>query len=82
VRVCIDRTGQQLEAGAQVRICSVESCSRGLPDADQQLMRLVVGGVHVIADIDEFGFPWFYIELNSRNASFCLLPSEIVALAP
>lgn len=68
-----------LKAGDRVKILSVESCARDLPQEDQLRLNALVGKVRTVVDIDKFGFPWLSFEA-SGGADFSLLPTEVQIL--
>ena len=71
----VDARGQPIKVGAKVRIKTVASCARGLPDEDQVRLRSYQGQILEILDIDKFGFVWFGADGDGPN--FCLMPNEV-----
>ena len=73
----VDAAGQALSAGASVRILSVESCAKGLPQEDQARLRALVGQVRGIVEFDRFGFVWLSFSSVEGGADFSLFPSAV-----
>jgi hypothetical protein len=72
----VDPAGKAIVPGAQVRVVSVRSCTRGLPPEDQARIRSYEGKVLTVAEIDRYGMIWFSYE-GSRAPDFSLRPEEI-----
>ncbi len=70
----VDSAGRAIEVGTKVRIESVASCARGLPQEDQRRLRSYVGQVFEILEIDRYGMIWFGADGGSAN--FSLRPNE------
>lgn len=75
----IDAYGKQIFLGKEVIVLTVESCARGLPQEDQDLLLSIVGQTRTIVDLDRFGFVWLSFSQSDLGADFCLFPSEIAA---
>ena len=71
----VDRAGRSIQAGATVRILSVSSCARGLPNEDQQRLHSYIGQQFEVREIDRYGMVWFAAEAGTSN--FSLRPEEI-----
>lgn len=63
--------------GTSVRIDSVESCARELPEEDQQWLRGLVGQLRKVVNVDRHGFMWLSFDSESPTADFCLQPNEV-----
>jgi hypothetical protein len=74
----VDRDGHPIRAGAKVRILSVSSCARGLPDEDQTRLRSYEGQLFEVLEIDRYGMMWFGSEGGTAN--FSLRPEEIAVV--
>jgi hypothetical protein len=74
----VDRAGRPIRAGGKVRILSVSSCTRGLPDEDQARLRSYEGQLFEVLEIDRYGMVWFGSE--SATANFSLRPEEIAVV--
>ena len=74
----VDRAGRPIRAGAKVRILSVSSCARGLPNEDQARLRAYEGQLFEVLEIDRYGMVWFGSE--GRTANFSLRPEEIAVV--
>lgn len=72
-----DVNGKPLLSGALVRIMSVESCARELPQEDQARIQAIVGNVRQIVEFDVHGFVWLAFTSGCSTADFCLLPAEV-----
>jgi hypothetical protein len=72
-----DRFDQPIGAGDVVRILSVTSCLKGLPEAERALLRTVVGETRTIASIDAHGFLWLSFDRAAAVADFSLYPGEV-----
>lgn len=70
-------TVEPLRVGMQVRILTVDSCTKELPVEDQDRLRALVGKKREIIEIDDFGFVWLSFDATQRTADFCLLPVEV-----
>jgi hypothetical protein len=71
-----DRFDQPVAVGDVVRILSVTSCLKGLPDAERALLRTVVGKTRTIAAIDDHGFLWLSFDAQA-GSDFSLFPGEV-----
>ena len=71
----MDSSGKPILAGAKVRIESVASCARGLPQEDQARLKSYEGKVFQVLEIDRYGMLWF--GADGGSASFSLKPSEV-----
>jgi hypothetical protein len=71
----VDKAGRSIQVGAKVRVLSVSSCARGLPDEDQQRLRSYVGQQFEVQEIDRYGMIWLGSEGGTSN--FSLRPEEI-----
>jgi hypothetical protein len=71
----IDGSGQPIPAGAKVRIDSVASCARGLPQEDRARLKSYEGKVFQVLEIDRYGMLWF--GADGESASFSLKPNEV-----
>jgi hypothetical protein len=71
----VDRAGRPIRAGAKVRILSVSSCARGLPEKDQTRLRSYEGQLFEVLEIDRYGMVWF--DSEGGTANFSLRPEEI-----
>lgn len=58
-----------------VRILSVSSCARDLPDEDQVRLRSYEGQLFEVQEIDRYGMVWFGSDGGTSN--FSLRPEEI-----
>lgn len=74
----LDRHGQTLAIGDVVRVLSVASCARGLPDGDQARLARIEGQLRKIIEIDRFGFVWVSFSGANEFEDFCLRPTEVV----
>ncbi len=72
----VDKAGRAIRAGAQVRIDSVRSCAKGLPDEDRQRLRSYEGRVLNVLEIDRYGMIWFGFD-GSSSPGFSLRPEEV-----
>lgn len=70
-------TVEPLKVGMRVRILAVDSCTKELPEEDQDRLRALVGKQREIIEIDDFGFVWLSFDESERIADFCLLPVEV-----
>jgi hypothetical protein len=73
----LDQSGQELKVGDVVKVISVESCARGLPQADQERLRTIVGDLRTVVEFDAYGFAWLSFTSKDREADFCLFPNEV-----
>ena len=73
----VDHAGRQIEPGSVVRVLSVESCARGLPEVDQARLRGIVGRQRPVAKLDDFGFVWLSFDDQCARDDFCLMPVEV-----
>ena len=73
----IDAAGHALSVGASVRILSVESCAKGLPQEDQERLRALIGQARSIVEVDRFGFVWLCFSGAEGRADFSLVPNEV-----
>jgi hypothetical protein len=71
----VDKLGRSIQAGAKVRIDSVASCARGLPQEDQARLRSYEGKVFEVLEIDRYGMVWF--GADGGGANFSLRPDEV-----
>jgi len=71
----VDSAGRPIRVGAKVRIESVASCARGLPQEDQGRLKSYEGKVFEVLEIDRYGMVWF--GADGGGASFSLKPSEV-----
>jgi hypothetical protein len=71
----VDAGGKPIHVGAKVRINTVASWARGLPEKDHPRLRSYEGQSFQVLDIDRFGFVWFRAEDGGRK--FCLMPNEV-----
>jgi hypothetical protein len=75
----VDPAGRAVVVGAQVRIVSVRSCTRGLAAEDQERIRSYEGKLLNVVEIDRYGMIWFsYDESSAPN--FSLRPEEIAVV--
>ena len=74
----VDKEGRSIRVGAKVRILSVSSCARGLPDEDQVRLRSYEGQLFEVQDIDRYGMVWFGSDGGTSN--FSLRPEEIAVV--
>ena len=72
----VDPAGKAIVPGAQVRVVSVRSCTRGLPPEDQARIRSYEGKLLTVAEIDRYGMIWLSYE-GSSAPDFSLRPEEI-----
>jgi hypothetical protein len=73
----VDPLGRPIAVGAMVRINSVASCARGLPEEDQARLRTYEGRTLQVTEIDRSGFVWF--NTGEGGANFCLMPKDVSA---
>ena len=73
----IDAYGKPMLLGKEVIVLTVESCTRGLPQEDQDRLLSIVGQSRTIVDFDRFGFVWLSFSQSDLGADFCLFPSEL-----
>ena len=71
----MDSSGRPIRVGAKVRIESVASCARGLPQEDQARLKSYVGKIFEVLEIDRYGMIWFGADGGSAN--FSLKPTEV-----
>lgn len=74
----VDKSGRSIRVGAKVRILSVSSCARGLPDEDQVRLRSYEGQLFDVQEIDRYGMVWFGSDGGTSN--FSLRPEEIAVV--
>jgi hypothetical protein len=74
----VDKAGRPIRVGANVRILSVSSCARGLPEEDQVRLRGYVGQVFEVRVIDRYGMVWF--SSDGGTSDFSLRPEEIAVI--
>ena len=74
----VDRSGRAIKVGARVRIESVASCVRGLPQEDQVRLKSYEGEIFEVLEIDRYGMIWFGADGGSAN--FSLKPSEVAVI--
>jgi hypothetical protein len=74
----VDKAGRSIRVGAKVRILSVSSCARGLPDEDQVRLRSYEGQLFEVQEIDRYGMVWFGSDGGTSN--FSLRPEEIAVV--
>lgn len=70
-------TVDPLRVGMRVRILAVDSCTKELPEEDQDRLRALVGKEREILKIDDFGFVWLSFDASEKTCDFCLLPVEV-----
>jgi hypothetical protein len=75
----VDQAGHSISAGANVRIVSVASCTRGLVAEDQRRLRSYEGKIFKVLERDRYGMIWFGYE-GSSTADFSLRPDEVVVV--
>jgi hypothetical protein len=71
----VDSSGRAILVGAKVRIESVASCTRGLPQEDRVRLRSYEGKIFQVLEIDRYGMVWFGTDGGSAN--FSLKPNEV-----
>jgi hypothetical protein len=71
----VDSSGRPIRVGAKVRIESVASCARGLPQEDQVRLKSYEGKIFEVLEIDRYGMVWFGADEGSAN--FSLKPREV-----
>jgi len=71
----VDVSGRPIRVGAKVRIESVASCARGLPQQDQARLKSFVGKILEVLEIDRYGMIWF--RADEGGANFSLKPNEV-----
>ena len=71
----VDSSGRPIRVGAKVRIESVASCARGLPQEDQVRLKSYEGKIFEVLEIDRYGMIWFGADAGSAN--FSLKPGEV-----
>ena len=76
-RCPIDHAGVRIEPGRHVRVLSVVSCARGLPEEDQARLREIVGRLRPVDKIDDIGSVWLSFDEECLRDDFCLLASEV-----
>jgi len=74
----VDKAGRSIRVGAKVRILSVSSCARGLPDEDRARLRSYEGQLFEVQEIDRYGMVWFGSDGGTSN--FSLRPEEIAVV--
>jgi hypothetical protein len=74
----VDASGRAIKVGAKVRIESVTSCARGLPQEDQARLKSYEGKIFEVLEIDRYGMIWF--GADGGSASFSLRPTELAVL--
>ena len=74
----MDKAGRSIRVGAKVRILSVSSCARGLPDEDRARLRSYEGQLFEVQEIDRYGMVWFGSDGGTSN--FSLRPEEIAVV--
>lgn len=74
----VDKAGRSIGVGAKVRILSVSSCARGLPDEDQVRLRSYEGQLFEVQEIDRYGMVWF--GSDGGTSTFSLRPEEIAVV--
>jgi hypothetical protein len=72
---CLDSSGHPIRIGARVRIESVASCARGLPQEDQVRLKSYEGKIFEVLEIDRYGMVWF--GTDGASANFSLKPAEV-----
>jgi hypothetical protein len=72
----VDPAGKPIVIGAQVRIVSVTSYTRGLPAEEQARLRAYAGKLLTVVEIDRYGMIWFSYD-GSSAPDFSLRPEEI-----
>jgi hypothetical protein len=72
----VDKAGRPIVVGAKVRVLSVRSGTRGLPDEDQKRLRSYEGQTFDVLEIDRYGMVWFGSD-GSTTPNFSLRPEEI-----
>lgn len=75
----VDAQGIPLFVGDSVRLLSVNSCAKGLPQEDQDRLFSYVGDIRTILEVDRYGFIWLVFKEKNKNcgADFCLEPQEV-----
>jgi hypothetical protein len=71
----VDSAGRPIRVGARVKIESVASCARGLPQEDQVRLKSYEGKIFHVLEIDRYGMVWFGADEGSAN--FSLRPNEV-----
>ncbi len=66
-----------LSVGSLVKIQSVASCAKGLPQEDQDRLFSLVSHEREIVEIDSHGFVWLSFSASEKTADFCLFPAEV-----
>lgn len=74
----VDKAGRSIGVSAKVRILSVSSCARGLPDEDQVRLRSYEGQLFEVQEIDRYGMVWF--GSDGGTSTFSLRPEEIAVV--
>lgn len=79
-----DAHGVPLFVGDSVRLLSVDSCAKGLPQEDQDNLFSYVNDLRTILEVDQWGGVWFaFNEKRKRfGAGFCLKPEEVLLEKP
>lgn len=72
-----DRFDQPIAVGDLVRILTVTSCLKGLPEEEKVLLRTVVGETRAIGRIDQHGYVWLSFGGAGFIADFSLFPGEV-----
>jgi hypothetical protein len=72
-----DRYDEPIAVGDVVRILTVTSCLKGLPQADRERLQALVGETRIIEGIDPHGFVWFSVDARGAAADFSLFPGEV-----
>ncbi len=74
----LDVDGRSLAVGDAVRVLSVESCAKGLPQEDGERLATIVGKTRLIVEFDHSGFVWLSFGTGHElSADFCLFPKEL-----
>lgn len=76
-RVPVEPAGRPVEPGCIVRVLSVASCARELPEEDQVRLRHIVGQLRPVAKIDGFGFVWLSFDEGCARDDLCLMAAEV-----
>lgn len=73
----VDHAGLPIAPGSLVRVLSIASCARGLPEEDQARLRGIVGRLRAVARIDDWGFVWLSFDDACVRDDFCLMGAEV-----
>ena len=72
-----DRFDQPIAVGDVVRILTVTSCLKGLPEEDKIRLRTLVGETREIRRIDPHGFVWVSFGPTGFDVDLSLFPGEV-----